>query len=77
VDLGYFKRQCLEVLEDIQEPSGTKRFHILYSVMWLKDMDIVAVSTFGSPEAKWESVGKISRVMSEFILIGKQPGNSN
>jgi hypothetical protein len=32
-DFGSFKRQCLEVLEDIAEPSGKKQFHILYTVM--------------------------------------------
>ena len=76
-DFGSFKRQCLEVLEDIEEPSGKKQFHILYTVMWLKDMDIVAVSTFGAPPEKWDAVANITRVMSEFILIGKHPGNSN
>lgn len=76
-DFGSFKRQCLEVLEDIEEPSGKKPFHILYSVMWLKDMDIVAVSTFGAPPDEWDAVADITRVMSEFTLIGKSPGNSN
>jgi hypothetical protein len=76
-DFGSFKRQCLEVLEDIEEPSGKKQFHILYTVMWLKDMDIVAVSTFGAPPEQWDAVANITNVMSEFILIGKHPGNSN
>jgi len=76
-DFGSFKRQGIEVLEDLKEPSGIKRFHLIYSVMWLKNMDIVAVSTFGAPELKWESVADVSRVMSEFILIGQKPGNSN
>jgi hypothetical protein len=76
-DFGSFKRQCLEVLEDIAEPSGKKPFHILYTVMWLKDMDIVAVSTFGAPPEKWDAVADITKVMSEFILIGKNPGNTN
>jgi hypothetical protein len=76
-DFGSFKRQCLEVLEEIEEPSGKKQFHILYTVMWLKDMDIVAVSTFGAPPEKWDAVANIASVMSEFILIGKHPGNSN
>ena len=76
-DFGSFKREGVEVLEDIKESSGVKRFHLIYSVMWLEKMDIVAVSTFGSPETNWESVADVSRVMSEFILIGKNPGNSN
>ncbi|HUL18754.1 MAG TPA: hypothetical protein VLV29_05745 [Steroidobacteraceae bacterium] len=76
-DFGSFKRQCLEVLEVIGEPSGQKQFHILYTVMWLRDMDIVAVSTFGAPPEKWDAVADITKVMSEFILIGKNPGNSN
>lgn len=76
-DFGSFKRQCIEVLEDVAQASGQKQFHILYSVMWLKDMDIVAVSTFGAPADKWDAVANVSRVMSEFILIGKHPGNSH
>jgi hypothetical protein len=76
-DFGQFKRQCIEVLEDLPEPSGVKRFHLLYSVMWERDMDIVAISTFGAPETKWDSVAPISKVMSAFVLIGKNPGNSN
>ena len=32
-DFGSFKRQCLEVLEVIGEPSGQKQFHILYTVI--------------------------------------------
>jgi hypothetical protein len=43
----------------------------------LKDMDIVAVSTFGAPPEKWDAVANITKVMSEFMLIGKNPGNSN
>ena len=77
LDFGTFARRCIEVLEDVQGPSGVRRFHILYSVMWLKQMDIVAVSTFGAPETKWDSVAEISRVMSSFVLIGENPGNTN
>jgi hypothetical protein len=76
-DFGSFQRQCLEVLEDLEEPSRKKQFHILYTAMWLKDMDIVAISTFGAPPEKWDAVANITKVMSEFILIGKNPGNSN
>jgi hypothetical protein len=76
-DFGSFKRQCIEVLEDLEGASGKKQFHILYTVMWLKDMDVVAVSTFGAPPEKWDAVAKITTVMSEFILIGKDPGKSN
>ena len=72
-----FKRQCIEVIEDLKEPSGLKRFHILYSAMWLKEMDMVAISTFGAPEEKWESVRETADVMSMFVLIGKSPGNTN
>lgn len=77
VEFGTFARRCIEVLEDVPGRSGLRRFHVLYSVMWLKPMDIVAVSTFGSPETKWDSVAEISRVMSSFVLIGENPGNSN
>ena len=45
--------------------------------MGLRDMDILAVSAFGAPQEKWHAVANLSNVMSEFILIGKHPGNSN
>jgi len=77
LDFGSFRRQCIEVIENIKQPSGVKPFHILYSVMWLKDMDVIALSTFGSPDSKWESVASISKVMSEFTLIGEHPGNKD
>jgi hypothetical protein len=40
-------------------------------------MDIVAISTCGAPPEKWDAVADITKVMSEFVLIGKNPGNSN
>jgi hypothetical protein len=76
-DFGYFRRQCIEVVEDLQEPSGLRRFHILYSVMWFKDMDLVALTTFGTPEGNWDAAAPIADVMSAFVLIGKNAGHSN
>jgi hypothetical protein len=72
-----FRRQCIEVLEDLHSGTGAKRFHILYSMMWLKNMDVVALSTFGAPEDKWDAVAPVTQVMSEFVLIGQSPGNAN
>lgn len=76
-DLGLFKRQCIEVLEEIPTKSGSMPFRVLYSVMWFKDSDFVVISTFGAPEAKWDSVADVSKVMSEFLIFGKNPGNTN
>jgi hypothetical protein len=76
-DLGHFKRQCIEVLEEIHAISGSKLFRIQYSVMWFNDFDFVVVSTFGAPEEKWDSVVEVSKVMSEFVIFSKNPGNAN
>jgi hypothetical protein len=76
-DFPEFRRQCIEVVEDLPSAAGTKRFHVLYSMMWLKNMDIVALSTFGAPPEKWDAVSPVTEVMAAFVLIGKSPGNTN
>lgn len=73
-DLGLFKRQCLEVIENIQRPEGSRSFHILYSVFWGNRLDMVVVNTFGAPEEKWEAVRSISDVMARVELIGPDFG---
>jgi len=75
-DQGEFKRQCLEVLEEIEGPHGKIRYHILYSVFWGKEMDMVFLNTFGAPEQKWESVRNISDTMSHVVLIGPNFGKN-
>lgn len=67
---GLFTRQCLEVIEALERPSGTNSFHIVYSVFWDNNLDSVVITTFGTPQDKWEEVKKISEVMSSFELIG-------
>jgi len=74
IDMGTFMRQCIEVLEIIPESASKKEFHVLYSVMWMKNMDIAAVTTFGASDADWESIVPITQVMSEFRLIGPDLG---
>lgn len=75
--VGDFIRQCLETVEKIPQKSGTKAFHILYSVFWSNNRDMVVVSTFGAPVEKWDSVKSISSAMSYFELIGPNVGNSH
>jgi hypothetical protein len=70
VDQGQFKRQCIEVIENVQRPEGVKIYHILYSVFWGNKLDMVVVNTFGAPEEKWSSVSPFSKVMANVELIG-------
>jgi len=76
-DFGKFQRQCLEVIESLPHGSAEMRFHILYSLMWLKDMDIVAASTFGAPQDQWDRVKEVPRHMAEFVLIGAHLGEQH
>lgn len=73
-DQGQFKRQCLEVIENIQRPEGVRAYHILYSVFWGKNLDMVVVNTFGAPEEKWEAVRPVSDVMAHVEVIGPNFG---
>lgn len=77
VDMGAFKRQCIEVLEVLPHGSGKRAFRILYSAVWMKKMDIAAITTFGAPEAEWEAVAPITQVMAEFRLIGPELGRKS
>jgi hypothetical protein len=71
---GQFDRQCLEVLEDNTQPTGPKRYHIQYSVIWTPDGDMAIITTFGAPEEDWDSVKPIAQVMSAFVIIGRNFG---
>jgi hypothetical protein len=75
-DIDGFHRRCLEVIESIQQPSGLNTFHILYSVMWGKDLDMIVVSTFGAPRDAWPSVTSTADAMREFVLIGPNFGKA-
>ena len=46
-------------------------------MMWGKELDMVVLTTFGTPKENWEKVAPISKVMSEFELIGPNLGKSN
>ncbi|MCW5198655.1 hypothetical protein VU06_02775 [Desulfobulbus sp. F3] len=74
VDQGDFTRQCLEVMETLNLPEGPVVFHILYSVFWGKEMDMVLLSTFGTPEEKWQDYMSVSKIMATFDLIGPNFG---
>jgi hypothetical protein len=73
-DMGQFRRRCIEVLESLPAPAGPGLFHIMYSVMWGKEMDAVVVSTFGTPSESWESALPISNAMAAFRLTGPRLG---
>lgn len=70
IDQGQFKRQCIEVIENIQRPERLAPVHILYSVFWGTKLDMVVVNTFGAPEGKWQSVADASKVMAKAEIIG-------
>jgi hypothetical protein len=69
-DEGEFFRRCLEVLEDIPLKGVAERFHILYSLSWSKNMDMVVVSIFGTPLADWPAQAATADAMAHFRLIG-------
>jgi hypothetical protein len=73
-DLGDFYRTCLEIIEPPSKDGVKKEFHILYSVFWAKEMDLVVVVTFGAPDKDWESVKDIADVMTEIEIIGPNLG---
>jgi hypothetical protein len=75
-DTGNFHRRCLEVIEELPIDGEPTRFRILYSMLWGKDRDLVALTTFGSPAEEWESVEEIARTMAEFVLIGPDFGRT-
>ncbi len=68
-----FYRQCIEVIETIQRPYGARKFRILSSVFWGKQLDMVIVTTFGAPEEKWESIKPIIKEMTALQLAGSGP----
>lgn len=76
VDQGDFIRQCLEVVETIEIPDGPKEFHIVYSVFWGKNLDMVVVSTFGTPEKNWQTFSPVSKAMAIIDIIGPNFGKS-
>lgn len=67
---GAFIRACLEVVEDIKTPTGNRKFRVLYSVFWGQQIDMVAITTAGTPEQNWDNVRPIFEVMQGFVLVG-------
>lgn len=73
-DLGDFYRQCLEVLEEFPKPIAPGKYHVLYSVFWGKNLDMVVVSTFGAPASTWTEIAPVVDTMSKIELIGPNLG---
>ena len=76
-DIGQFYRKCLEVIETIPLRGVPTEFHIIYSLMWGKDLDMIAISIFGAPPETWPSARLIANSMAEFVLIGPGFGKAN
>lgn len=74
IDLGEFYRQCIEVIESLPSKAGSSSYRIIYSVMWGKELDMVVVSTFGSPPQAWETAAPIAEAMAHFRLLGPKLG---
>jgi len=74
IDQEKFKRQCIEVVENVERPNGIKAYHLLYSVFWGKEIDMVSVFTFGAPQEEWASVKDVIEIMSHVELIGPNFG---
>ena len=76
VDIGAFQRLCLEVIEEVAlpAPAVSRRFRVLYSLMWGEELDVVVVTIFGAPPEEWETAGPIADAMAAFRLIGPKFG---
>jgi hypothetical protein len=71
---GQFMRQCLEVLENISMDGTARPFHVSYSAFWGKAMDMVVITTFGTPADRWAEFKTTAGVMNKFVLIGPNFG---
>lgn len=70
VDQGDFYLVCLETTENVRTPSGDRKYRVLYSVFWGKQMDMVYVTTSGAPEEDWENARPTFEVMRNVVIIG-------
>lgn len=60
-DEGKFKRICLEIVEG--------PYHILYSLFWSNDMDMVAITIAGTSKELWHVYAPTFDRMNKFKLI--------
>lgn len=75
-DQGDFTRQCIEVIENIPRQGEEHPYHILYSVLWGKRMDMVVVTTFGAPADRWDDVKNTVDAMAPIEIIGPNFGKN-
>jgi len=68
---GEFTRICLETLEPVTGSGETGNYHILYTVSWYTNRDIMTLITFGAPEKEWDDAKRFYDQMKYFELVGK------
>jgi len=64
--IGNMYRICIEKIEKNQ--SG-KEYHVMYTLMWWKDVKLVAYTSAGTPVALWKDYQPVFNKMSEVDVI--------
>ncbi len=60
---GDFNRKCIEIIDN--------KYHVLYSILWSNQRDMVGVVTMGTPKELWYIYSPAFKQMSEVTVIGK------
>jgi hypothetical protein len=66
---GLFSVICLETIETIPYNGVNKLYHILYSLFWNDEMDMVILSIAGTPQHEWDNYQNIFNEMRGFKII--------
>lgn len=69
VNQGLFSVMCLETIESVPFAGGIKEYHILYSLFWGNNIDIVVISVAGTFESEWNKYQPIFNQMRVFEII--------
>ncbi len=69
VNQGLFSVICLETIESVPFAGGVKKYHILYSLFWGNNLDVVVVSVAGTFESEWSKYQPIFNKMRAFEII--------
>jgi len=68
---GVFTSACLETKETIATAGKIGEYHVLHKTSWSNEMDMVSITTFGTPYGEWNRYQDIYCQMKNSILIGK------
>jgi hypothetical protein len=68
----HFFKKCIELIETGSPANPAAEFHVLYSVMYGKVMDLLIISAFSAPEAEWNDLVPITQVMSNMRLFERR-----